>query len=239
MGPVKAIRDGSLGQITFMRCYWNGGSTGFARRLPDETEMEHQIRNWNVMRWLCGDHIVEQHVHELDVCNWVKGDHPVRAVGMGACVQRYRGRTAEMGVGDIYDQHFVEYTYPDGTKMFSQCRQQPNQWEEVCQVTHGTKGFKKLGGWGMDAYKQEHVNLVNAIRKGDKLNDGWHGATSSFTGVLGRMATYSGAEVEWDEAVAKGPSEMPARLAYDADPPTLPDKDGNYAIPLPGLYKPY
>jgi predicted dehydrogenase len=239
IGPVKAIQDGSLGPIAFMRCYWNGGSTGFARRFPDETEMEHQIRNWNVMRWLCGDHIVEQHCHEIDICNWIKADHPVKAVGMGACVQRFRGRTSQQGLGDIYDQHFIEYTYKDGTKMFSQCRQQPNQWEEVCQITHGAKGVKRLGGWGMDAYKQEHVDLVNAIRQGGKLNDGWHGATSSFTAVLGRMATYSGIEVDWDEAVAKGPSELPGRLAYDADPPALPDKDGNYAIPLPGLYKPY
>ena len=106
-------------------------------------------------------------------------------------------------------------------------------------MTHGTKGVKRLGGWGADAYELEHVDLVNAIRRGLKLNDGWHGATSSFTAVLGRMATYSGLEVEWDKAVAKGPSELPARLAYDADPPALPDKDGNYPIPLPGVYKPY
>jgi predicted dehydrogenase len=239
LGPVKAIQDGSLGQITFMQCYWNGGANGFARRLPGETEMEHQIRNWNQMRWLSGDHIVEQHCHEIDICNWVKNDHPVKAVGMGACVQRNRGRTSQMGLSQIYDQHFVEYTYADGMKMFSQCRQQNNQWDEVCQVTHGTKGVKRLGGWGMDAYKLEHVDLVRAIRTGAKLNDGWHGATSSFTAVLGRMATYSGLEVEWDEAVAKGPNELPARLAYDADPPDLPDKDGFYPIPLPGLYKPY
>jgi predicted dehydrogenase len=241
LGPVKAIQDGSLGQITFMRCYWNIGPGGFARRLPGETEMEHQIRNWNVMRWLSGDHIVEQHVHQLDLCNWIKGDHPVKAVGMGACVQRNRGRTSKMGLGQIYDQHFVEYTYRDGLKMFSQCRQQPNQWEQVCQVSHGTKGVKKLGdlGMGMDGWKQEHVDLVNAIRDGTKLNDGWHGATSSFTAILGRMATYSGIEVDWDKAVAKGPSEMPARLAYDADPPDLPDKNGSYPIPLPGMYEPY
>ena len=101
-----------------------------------------------------------------------------------------------MGLSQIYDQHFIEYTYADGMKMFSQCRQQPNQWEEVCQMTHGAKGVKRLGGWGADAYEQEHVDLVNAIRQGLKLNDGWHGATSSFTAVLGRMATYSGLEVE-------------------------------------------
>jgi predicted dehydrogenase len=239
LGPVKAIQDGSLGPIAFMRCYCNGNPVGFHNRELGETEMEHQIRNWNQMRWLCGDHIVEQHVHLLDICNWIKGDHPVKAVGMGACVQRYRGRTSQQGLGQIYDQHFVEYTYRDGIKLFSQCRQQPNQWEQVSQVTHGAKGVKQLPSGGADGYEREHVDLVNAIRNGGKLNDGWHGATSSFTAVLGRMATYSGLEVEWDEAVEKGPNEMPARLAFDADPPCLPDKDGLYAIPTPGIYKPY
>ncbi len=239
LGPVKAIQDGSLGPIAFMRCYWNGNPCGFYTREPGETEMEHQIRNWKQMRWLSGDHIVEQHVHELDICNWIKGDHPVKAVGMGACVQRYRGRTSQRGLGQIYDQHFVEYTYRDGMKLFSQCRQQPNQWEQVCQVTHGAKGVKRLPGGGGDGYQQEHVDLVNAIRNGGKLNDGWHGATSSFTAVLGRMATYSGLEVDWDEAVEKGPNELPVRLAFDADPPCLPDQDGCYAIPTPGIYKPY
>ena len=240
LGPVKAIQDGSLGQISFMRCYWNSGANGFARRLPGETEMEHQIRNWNEMRWLSGDHIVEQHCHEIDICNWIKNDHPVKAVGMGACVERNRGRTSQMGLSQIYDQHFVEYTYADGLKMFSQCRQQANQWEEVCQITHGTKGVKRLGGWGQDAYRQEHVDLDERHPPGPQAQRRLARAPrSSFTAVLGRMATYSGLEVEWDKAVAKGPSELPARLAYDADPPALPDKDGNYPIPLPGVYKPY
>ena len=164
----RRFRTGRWARSPSCSAYWNGGANGFARRLPGETEMEHQIRNWNQMRWLSGDHIVEQHCHEIDICNWVKDDHPVKAVGMGACVQRDRGRTSQMGLSQIYDQHFVEYTYADGMKMFSQCRQQPNQWDEVCQVTHGTKGVKRLGGWGMDAYKLEHVDLVHAIRPGGK-----------------------------------------------------------------------
>ena len=152
-------------------------------------------------------------------------------------------------VGQIYDNHFVEFTYKDGTKLYSQCRQQPNTWECVTQFARGTKGMREVvSAEGRDAgnirnggkgYGQEHVDLVNAIRKGEKLNDGWHGATSSFTAVLGRMATYSGQVVNWDEAVAKGPNEMPARFAFDADPPVLPDKDGNYPQPIPGNYKPY
>ena len=73
IGPVKAIQDGSLGQISLHAVLLERpGANGFARRLPGETEMEHQIRNWNQMRWLSGDHIVEQHCHEIDICNWIK-----------------------------------------------------------------------------------------------------------------------------------------------------------------------
>ena len=204
LGKVKRIQDGALGEIMFMRAYWNGGPIWVRERKPEQTEMEYQMRNWYHFVWLCGDHIVEQHVHNLDVCNWVKGDHPIKANGMGSCHCR---RTTESSIGQIYDNHFVEFTYKDGTKLYSQCRQQPNTWEQRHPVRprrrRACEGTARQSGG--DGYKQEHVDLVDAIRKGEKLNDGWHGATSSFTAVLGRMATYSGQEVNWDEAVAKGP----------------------------------
>jgi hypothetical protein len=92
---------------------------------------------------------------------------------------------------------------------------------------------------GRNPYEQEHVNLVAAIRNDEKLNDGWHASASSFTAVLGRMATYSGQEVNWNDAVEKGPSEMPATYAWDANPSAMPDKDGNYPMAVPGEYKPY
>jgi myo-inositol 2-dehydrogenase / D-chiro-inositol 1-dehydrogenase len=234
LGKVKKIQDGALGDIVLMRAYWNGGPIWVRDRQPNQTEMEYQMNNWYHFVWLCGDHILEQHVHNIDVCNWVKNDHPVSANGMGSCHCRNN-----RGIGQIYDNHFVEFTYKDGSKMMSQCRQQPDTWSCVSQFIHGTKGMKELPGNGSDGYTQEHVDLINAIRKGLKLNDGWHGATSSFTGVLGRMATYSGQEVNWDDAAAKGPDEMPKKFAFDANPPAMPDKDGNYPVPVPGVYKPY
>ena len=103
----------------------------------------------------------------------------------------------------------------------------------------GTSNGQSGGHGGRNPYEQEHVALFEAIRKNHKHNDGWYGATSSFTAVLGRMATYSGQTVKWDEAVAHGPSEMPKRYALDADPPALPDKDGRYPIPVPGIYRAY
>jgi predicted dehydrogenase len=235
LGPVKAIQDGSLGELMILRAYWNDPPIWIRQRQPDQTEMEFQMRNWYHFVWLSGDHIVEQHVHNLDVCNWVKGDHPVTAQGQGSCHCR-----DNRGIGQIYDNHFVEFTYRDGTKLFSQCRQQLNTWRCSTQFVHGRKGVKELPGNGAgDGYPQEHIDLIDAIRSNTKLNDGWHAATSTFTAVLGRMASYSGQVVNWDDAVAKGPDEMPKRCDFDANPPAMPDKNGNYPMAFPGIYKPY
>ncbi len=239
LGKVKRIQDGLLGKVMFTRAYWNGGPIWVRERKPEQTEMEYQMRNWYHFVWLCGDHILEQHVHNIDISNWVKQDHPIMANGMGSCHCRRHPTLENSKIGQIYDNHTVEFTYKDGTKLFSQCRQQPNVWNNVTQYVHGTKGAMELPGGGGDGYKREHVHLVDAIRNGKKLNDGWHGATSSFTALLGRMATYSGQEVFWDEAAAKGPGEMPAKFAFDADPPVMPDKNGDYPQPIPGIYKPY
>jgi myo-inositol 2-dehydrogenase / D-chiro-inositol 1-dehydrogenase len=238
---IKKIHDGALGDLVLCRAYWNGTEPWFRDRQAGQTEMEYQIRNWYHFVWLCGDNICEQHVHNLDVCNWAKGDHPVEANGMGSCVQRYAHRDPKKGMGQIYDNHFVEFTYKDGSKLYSQCRQMPNAWSSVAEFVHGTKGTSncQAGRGGPNPYEAEHAALFGAIRKNEKHNDGWHGATSSFTAVLGRMATYSGQVVKWDDAAAHGPSEMPSQFAFDAKPPAMPDKDGRYAIPVPGSYKPY
>jgi hypothetical protein len=173
--------------------------------------MQYQVMNWYHFCWLSGDNICEQHVHNLDVGNWVmtkpgvhpKDAHPVEANGMGACVQRYRG--PNKGVGQIFDEHFVEFTYADGTKMFSQCRHIPNTWGIVGEGAHGTKGTSNCAneitvggepwraqGGKVNAMVQEHKDLIDAIREGKPYCEGWHGAASSMTAVLGRMATYSG-----------------------------------------------
>jgi myo-inositol 2-dehydrogenase / D-chiro-inositol 1-dehydrogenase len=244
---IQKIHDGELGDITFMHAYWNQGAIWVRPRRPEMTEMEYQMRNWYHFVWLCGDHIVEQHVHNLDICNWaishklgVKDAHPVTAVGMGSCHLR-----DNRGIGQIYDNHTVEFTYADGTKLFSQCRQQDGTWESVSEHIHCTKGKSiwnsRTTRGGRNPYDQEHIDLIEAIRKNEPLNEGWHAAASCFTAVLGRMATYSGQEVKWDDAVQYGPAEMPAdfRYAWDANPPAMPDKDGNYPMAVPGQYQAY
>jgi len=252
---IKRIHDGAIGNLTLLRAYWNGGGIWNRPRKEGATEMEYQVDNWYHFCWLCGDHICEQHIHNLDIANWVynkSGDpktaHPVEANGMG-------GRQVRKGkdVGQIYDHHFVEFTYADGSKVFSQCRHIPNTWSPVMEHAHGTKGDSNCCGqisgetkWSYkgdnpNPYDQEHVDLVKAIRAGDKYNEGWFGAASSFTSVLGRMATYSGQIVKWDEAVEKGPDEMPKAFAWDTEPPVKPGPDGGYehAVAVPGVYKAY
>jgi myo-inositol 2-dehydrogenase / D-chiro-inositol 1-dehydrogenase len=246
---VQEIHDGKLGDIELLRVYWNG-SGGGARDLGprpqnDPKEMEFQIRNWGCFRWLYGDNIVEQHVHNIDIANWVmakdgdpKKAHPVEANGMG-------GRVDPGNYGDIFDHHFVEFTYADGTKVFSQCRHQPGTRDEVNEYAHGTQGTRTVSNGGGpklesdDPYVQEHVDLMKAMAADKPLNEGWHGAVSSMTAVFGRMATYSGVPVKWDDAVQKGPQESPEEIAWDATPRSLPDKNGLYPFPRPGTKSPF
>jgi len=248
---IKRLQDGAIGDIQFLRVYWNGGGVWNRRRQPDQNEMEYQMRNWYYFVWLCGDHIAEQHIHNMDIGNWLKNDHPVEANGMGGRQVRKFGPDGDYG--HIYDHHAVEFTYADGTKMFSQCRHIRNCWNSVSEHAHGTKGYSNCAGkidgpneWrfrgeSRNPYDQEHVDLMDAIQNDKKYNEGWFGATSSMTAVLGRMATYSGKTVKWDEAVAKGPNEMPEKFAWDANPPVMPDANGSYehAVAMPGIYKPY
>jgi myo-inositol 2-dehydrogenase / D-chiro-inositol 1-dehydrogenase len=246
---VREIHDGKLGNIQTMLVYWNGlggGGRDLGKRPQDDPkEMEFQIRNWGCFLWLYGDNIVEQHVHNIDIANWVmakdgdtKKAHPIEANGMG-------GRVNRGNFGDLFDHHCVEFTYADGAKVISQSRHIDATWNCIAEHAIGNKGRRDVavgGGPKLESgnpYEQEHIDLFKAIRNDVRLNEGWHAAVSSMTGVLGRMATYSGQIVKWDDAVAKGPSEMPETLAWTAKPPHMPGPDGFYPFPIPGVYRAY
>jgi myo-inositol 2-dehydrogenase/D-chiro-inositol 1-dehydrogenase len=244
---MKRIHDGAIGDILFSRVYWNSGGLWVRPRQPQQTEMEYQMRNWYYFNWICGDHIVEQHIHNLDVGNWMRGDmHPSEAQGMG-------GRQVRTGkeYGQIFDHHFVEFTYPDGTKMYSQCRHIDGCANEVREHGHGTKGTLDIddgagslmktaeGKWKSDAQKvdnhhQEHHDMFAALRRGEVYNEADYGAASTFTAILGRMATYSGKIVRWDEALKTGEDLSPASYDFAATPPVVPDANGFYPVPVPG-----
>ncbi len=241
---IKRIWDGAIGDITLLRCYWNGTTPWVRPRQAGMTEMEYQMRNWYYFNWLCGDHIVEQHIHNLDVCNWIMRGYPVKAQGQG-------GRQVRTGLdhGEIYDHHMVEFTYEDGTKMLSQCRHMQNCWNSVSEHVHGVRGIANAAGniqptdgerWRFrgdnpNPYQVEHDDLFDAIRKDLPYNEAEYGALSTMTSIFGRMATYSGKELEWEDALASELDLMPKVYAWDADPPTLPDENGRYPIPTPGV----
>ncbi len=244
---VERLRDDAIGKINYLRCYWNssGARQPFVKE-PGMTEMYYQLRSAYYFTWLSGDHIVEQHVHNIDVCNWIMGDHPVSAQGQG-------GRQVRIGplVGDIFDHHSVEYTYADGTKMFSQCRHIPGCWNQVAEYAVGLKGQSDVGGGRIDVgddrwkyrakkqnpYQVEHDVLFDAIRNDRPHNEAEYGATTTMTAILGRMATYSGQVISWDDAIKSEISLAPDRYDWDGTPTALPREDGLYPCAIPGVTK--
>jgi len=204
---IKRIKDGAIGDIMVVRAYWVNGGPIWHRGDHGESDIERQVRNWYHYIWLCGDHICEQHVHNLDVCNWVMGAHPVKAWGMGAR-QQLLGKS-----GEIWDNFAVEFEYANGVRTHSYCGQVKREWASVSEAVQGTKGWSDLsrasihpkGGeaWrfrekAIDAYVQEHVDLMNAIANDTPLNEARQVTDSTMTAIMGREAAYSGAGVEWD-----------------------------------------
>jgi len=247
---IKRVHDGAIGEILSAQAWWNNDGVWVHPRQAGWTEMEYQMRNWYYFVWLCGDHITEQHIHNLDVINWALEAYPVKAQGMG-------GREVRKGkdYGQIYDHHYVEFHYGNGTILNSQCRHQKGTMSKVDELLIGTKGKvycdaaritdnkgntiyqfdKKMEN---QPYQNEHDELFAAIAKGEyKFWDAERGARSTMTSILGRMATYSGQNIEWDKAINSGINIMPTTYAFDAMPPVVPDADGNYPVPEPGVTK--
>ncbi len=244
---VDRVRNGAIGDISLMRAYFCSSGVWVRPRQPDESEMHYQIRNWYYFNWLSGDHIVEQHIHDLDVMNWFQGEPPNEANGMG-------GRQVRIGkdYGEIFDHHAVEFTYPNGTKMMSMSRHIPNCWNSFSQHVHGLRGVAHMEGHGTtelhvqgrepmkwkrerDGHQVEHDDLFSALLAGNPYNEGDYGATSTLTAIIGRMATYSGKKVSWKEALNSELTLGPQRLAFDAEAPVYPDEDGFYPCAVPGV----
>jgi len=241
-----------IGDITSAQAWWNNDGVWVRPRKEGQTEMEYQMRNWYYFNWLCGDHITEQHIHNIDVINWFKGSYPVKAQGFG-------GREVRKGKdhGEIFDHHFVEFHYADGSILNSQCRHIPKTSAKVDELLIGTKGKIYCGAANIrdhkgnvlyqfdkktenEPYQNEHVELFAAIAKGEyKFADAENGAKSTMTSILGRMATYSGQVVEWDKALNCGLNLQPTAYTWDALPKSLPDANGNYKVAIPGMTKFY
>ncbi|MDG2206648.1 MAG: Gfo/Idh/MocA family oxidoreductase [Pirellulales bacterium] len=248
METIERIHDGAIGDVICQRVYWNGGGIWYRNRQPGQSEMEFQVNNWYHFNWVCGDQICEQHIHNLDVANWVKGDYPVECNGMGGGEQRLGGDRSK---SQIYDHTFCEFTYPDGSKLFSQGRHVAGAWSHVGEAVHGTKGTANPAGsidgsWQFsgpypNGHQQEQHDMIEALMAGNIYNEGEYGAKSTFTSILGREACYSGQIIRWDELLEKGRDLAPGidQFTMQSPAPTARDASGEYEVPVPGQYNPF
>ncbi len=234
---INRLKDGAIGDVVAGRCYWNQGALWVHPRKPGWSDLEYQIRNWYQFPWLCGDHIVEQHVHNLDVINWVLDAHPENAVGMG-------GRQVRIApeYGEIYDHFAVDYEYPNGIHVLSMCRQIDGCASSVSEAVQGTRGNCQVNDYkydtytlngkktwrrgkkisDVDPYVQEHTDLIASIRAGKPYNELKSVAESTMTAIMGRMSTYTGKKLTWDRAMSSKEDLMPPKLAWDMSLPEPP-----------------
>jgi len=242
---VKKIQGGAIGDITSTYAYWIGTPVIQQKaRDPKWSEMEWQNRAWYSFVWICGDQVVEQHLHNIDVCNWVMKAHPVSVVASGGAAWRPR----EEIYGNIYDHIVADFVYPNGAHMLSHCRQYPREggiYGNVSELVVGTKGRSNChdlgGGSGQDPraafkdpledpYVREHIALCDSIRgNGPFLNHAMEVAESTMTCVMARESAYSGLEITWEDMMASKLDLQP-EYSWDAKPVVTP-------LPVPGVYK--
>ena len=254
-GFKRVAEEGLIGEIIAGQAYWNDGGVWVRQRENWMTELEYQVHNWFYFTWLAGDQILEQNIHNIDIFNWFTGEYPATAQGMG-------GREVRTGkeYGQIFDHNAIEYTYPSGLVLSAQCRHQRNTWSNVGETLRGTKGTLTYAGFNNNAvirdyngnvlydhdglndpnpYQQEHDELFKAIRTGGYIDDTDYGAKTTMTAIMGRMASYSGQMIQWDDAINSDAQLMPYDVTAETTPPVLPDENGFYPVPVPGVSEPH
>lgn len=241
----KQVSKGSIGEIVSANSYYNVGKLWHRNPRANWSELENMIRNWVNWCWLSGDHIVEQHVHNLDTMNWFVGQHPLKALGFGARQQRI--------TGDQYDMFSVDFVYDNNIHYHSMCRQINDCANSVSDRIQGTEGstncentifnldgsikwtFKypnqsdgnNISRLNTNPYDQEHIDLVTAIRTQNPINEAFQIAESTLTGIMGRVSAYTGKEVSWEEM-------MNSDLYLGPQTYVIGPVDISKAIPKPG-----
>jgi myo-inositol 2-dehydrogenase/D-chiro-inositol 1-dehydrogenase len=241
----KQVAGGAIGRITSAKAFWNQDHVWFREREPEWDDMEYMIRNWNNFCWLCGDHILDTHVHNIDVINWFMGKYPERAIGYGG---RHRRVT-----GDQYDFFSIDFEYGNGISSHSMCRQIDSCANATGELIMGTEGYTNCQNtiWDLDGnvkwkfeypldengnqmnqivippYVQEHMHLVYAIRTGNYVNEAEQTALSTLTAIMGRTAAYTGRAVTWDEIFKSDMDLGPSKLEFGP-------VDMVFETPIPG-----
>lgn len=238
---MKRIHAGEIGEIRTLQANDFRGPIWVKPRQPGWTDMEYHMRNWYYFTWLSGDFNVEQHVHMLDLCSWaMRDEYPVSAVGTG-------GRQVRTGpeYGNIYDHHAVIYEYANGVKFFASCRQQAGCASDISATIIGTKGTayfssrgsyietarrERFDGERENIYQIEHDELFGGVRKNKVINNGDYMSKSTLLAILGRMATYTGQKVSWEQAMNSAEDLTPSGYDWNATPPIS-------EIAIPGMTK--
>ena len=241
----ERVTRGAIGDVVGANCYWNGRVPWWRDRQSRWTDIEFMMRDWVNWTWLSGDHIVEQHVHNLDVVSWYLGDaHPEKAVGMGA---RWRRPS-----GDQYDSFSIDFTFENDVHVHSMCRQISGCANNVSEMVRGTKGYTNCadGIWKTDGtevwqypyendedgnpirpqpYKQEHIDFVTAIRNNEPVNEAERTAVSTLIAIMGRISCYTGQEVTWDQMMESDLKLGPDVVTLGAAPDLV-----RGVVPVPG-----
>ncbi len=241
----KLVKDGAIGTITSAKAFWNQNHVWFRLREPGWNDMEYMIRNWNNFCWLCGDHILDTHVHNIDVINWFLGKHPEKAIGYGGRARRV--------TGDQYDFFSVDFDYGNGVSSHSMCRQVDSCANGTGEIIMGTEGYTNCQNaiWDLKGnikwkfeypkdeygnamtqteippYVQEHMHLVYAIRTGNHVNEAEQTAIATLTAIMGRTAAYTGREITWDEIFKSDMDLGPAKIEFGP-------VDMVFETPIPG-----
>jgi predicted dehydrogenase len=237
----KRLKNGEFGDIVAMNANWVGSPVlNFnnaalfpgKKRDPKWSDMEFQHRNWYSFAWVCGDQIVEQHLHNIDVCNWYMGGHPVEVMASGGAAWRPR----EEEYGNIFDHIYADFVYANGVHMSSHCRQFNNAPQNVSERIVGTKGVIDSASLrnaqnAVDPYVQEHSDMMASILgKGPYINEAMTVAESTMTCLMGREAAYSGQKVTWEMMMNSQLDILPKSFDYKDKVPVPP-------LPVPGVYK--
>ncbi len=207
---IKRVQDGAIGDIIAIESCYNSGALWHRGDNPSWSRMEYQLRNWPYYTWLSGDHIAEQAVHSLDKTAWLLGDvSPIKARGIGGRQQR-----TEAKYGNVFDHHVVFYEYANGVPVYFTCRQQENCSTLVDECVVGTKGKARIlanciegetkwryRGPKPNMYQVEHEALFRGIRQGSPINNGHYMTNSTLIAIMGRMATYTGQDLTWEQTL--------------------------------------
>ena len=257
------IRNGEIGDITTLRAYRMHGPVASAfskRKPPEKEEVMYQIERFHSFLWASGGLFSDFYIHQIDECCWMKDKWPVKASGLGG--RHYR----EDYIDQNFDSYVVEYTFDDGTKLFLNGRTMVGCRQDNSSVAHGTKASAIISTAGHtpgkvrifkgqkqdrrevtwkwpqpeeNPYQLEWDDLMSAIVNDLPYNEVPRGVKASLVTSMGRMAAHTGQEITMEQMEKHDHEFAPDvdKLTSDGPAPIMPDADGKYPVPQPGIEK--